>query len=817
MKILKFGGTSLENAAKFLFVSNIIEKNYKSEQIAVILSAPANVTNLLNDIIEKAINKKNILSDVNLIKNIFFKIVSNIYDENKNFPYKIIIEKINNKFEKLKQIIHGINLLNQCPDNIRAKIICYGELLSVTIMDGILQSKYYKVTIIDPVKNLLVIGKNYLDSIIDIPISTKRINEINIPKNHIILMAGFIAGNKNNELVVLGRNGSDYSAAILSVCLKGNICEIWTDVDGVYTCDPKIVKDAKLLKFLSYQEAIEFSHFGAKVLHPKTILPISQFNIPCLIKNTINPNSIGTIICQNSNENTMFIKGVANLNDIAMFNISSSKMNNMTKISSRILSSMSSIGIWMILIIQSSSEFDINFCILQNYVKITRNILENEFQLELKNKLLKPIKIIEKLAILSVIGSGIKNQEENVFSKIFLALARNNINIFAISQGSLQNSISIVIKNDSIMSGVKAVHSVLFNKNSIIELFLIGIGGVGKALLDQLGAQQNSLKLKHIDILVYGIANSKKFLINTNGINLKDWNKNFSIATDLFDINSLINLSKTNNLINPVVVDCTSDNNIANQYPILLSNGFNVVTSNKKANTSSLKYYKEIRLAALHTNKKFLYETNVGAGLPVIENLKNLLNAGDKLIHFKGILSGSLSFIFGKLEENIPLSKAIKQAQQLGFTEPNPKDDLSGIDVARKLLILAREIGLKLELKDILIEPILPKDFNYISNTNNFIEQLTVLDKIFSDRIKKTKKIGKTLRYIGIINKEGQCQVKLDEVDKRDPLYDIKNGENALVFYSKYYQPVPLVLRGYGAGNNVTAAGVFSDILRVLP
>lgn len=814
MKILKFGGTSLANAKKFLSVSKIIKTSFEKEQVAIVLSAPEKITNLLINTIEKAISEKNVQSDIYIIKNIFSKITTDIYIKNSNFPYKKITDIIEHKFLKLKHIFHGISLLNQCPDNIRAKIICFGELLSIVIMDGILKSELYKTTIINPVKSLLAIGE-YLNSTIDINTSTQRINAINIPKNHIILMAGFIAGNKNNQLVVLGRNGSDYSAAILSVCLKGNVCEIWTDVDGIYTCDPKTVKNAKLLKSLSYQEAMELSYFGAKVLHPKTIAPISKFQIPCLIKNTENPNSIGTIICKHSDDTKMPIKGIAHLNDVAMFNVSGFGIHSMTSIISRIFSTMSLSRIEIILIMQSSSEVNISFCISQHHVNKTRNILENEFQLELKNKLLMPIQIIEQLTILSIVGSGIEIQK-NILYKTFLALSKIHTKIFAIVKGSSKCSISIVIENNFSISGIKTIHHALFKKNRIIELFLIGIGGVGTTLLKQLNKQQHSLKLKNIDLRVYGIANSKKFLVNMNGINLNSWNQSLSMSTQSFEINDLVQMSKNSTLINPILVDCTSDQKIAHQYPTLLNSGFNIVTSNKKANTSSLKYYQEVRLAALCANKKFLYETNVGAGLPIIENLKNLLHSGDKLIHFRGILSGSLSFIFGKLEDNVSLSEATRQAQKLGFTEPNPKDDLSGIDVARKLLILARETGLQLELSDIKIDPILPKEFNSISNTNDFMIQLKKLDQIFFEKMEKTKKLGKTLRFVGIIEKGGHCQVKLDEVEKTDPLYEIKNGENALAFYSKYYQPIPLVLRGYGAGNNVTAAGVFSDILRIL-
>ncbi|XBC41426.1 MAG: bifunctional aspartate kinase/homoserine dehydrogenase I [Buchnera aphidicola (Nurudea yanoniella)] len=815
MKILKFGGTSLENSKMFLCSTKIIENNSKNDQIAVVLSAPGKITNFLANAIEKSIKNRNTLSEMSEIKNIFSKLITNIYQKNNNFPYNLVQEIIKKKLLKLQSLLNGISLLGKCPDSSRAKIICYGELLSVIIMKNVLKAKSYKITVIDPQENLLAIG-DYLNSTVDIHASTIRINAMNISKHHIILMAGFIAGNKKNELVVLGRNGSDYSAAILSVCLKGKICEIWTDVDGIYTCDPKHVKDAKLLQSLSYQEATELSYFGAKVLHPKTIAPIAKFKIPCLIKNTKNPNAPGTIICENSNDTTFPIKGITYLNNITIIYISKYKIKNMITIASRIFSVLYSNQIEIILVTQFSSEFDISFCICKNNTQKTIDILETEFQLELKNKLLKPIKFIENLSILSIIGSGI-NTQKKFFSKIFSTLSKSNTSIFSISNESSKNSISIVLQNDCILSNIKAIHNSLFNNEKTIELFLIGIGGVGKTLLHQIKKQNNWLKLKNINIKICGIANSKKILCNINdGIDLNFWKKFFLETTKPFKINDLILLSKNNTLINPTIIDCTANQEIANQYSILLESGFNVITSNKKANTSNMQYYKKIRSSASHSKKKFLYETNVGAGLPIIENLKNLFYAGDELIHFRGILSGSLSFIFGQLEENIPLSEATKKAHELGFTEPNPKDDLSGIDVARKLLILAREIGLNLELENIKIEPILPETFNNISNTKHFMIKIQELDHIFSNRIKKAKKHGKTLRFVGIIEKNRTCTVKIEEVEKHDPLYEIKHGENALAFYSKYYHPIPLVLRGYGAGNIVTAAGVFSDILRIL-
>lgn len=814
MKLLKFGGTSLANAEKFLCVSNIIEKNIQYEQIAVVLSAPAKVTNYLVSVIEKTIQNDKILETISLAETIFIQLINNLSKMQSNFPYQKIEETIKNEFNQLKNIIHGIALLKQCPDSIRAIIISRGEILSVLIMKSILESKKYNITIINPVENFLSVG-NYLDSTVNIPESKKRINRINIDKNNIILMAGFIAGNKQKELVVLGRNGSDYSAAVLAACLNANCCEIWTDVDGVFTCDPRNASHARLLKSISYEEAMELSYFGAKVLHPRTIEPISQFKIPCFIKNTNNLQSSGTLICQKNDSEKRFLKGVTHLNHIAMFNISGLYIKNTENIVPRIFSAISRKNIKIVLITQSSSENKINFCIFEHDIEKISSSLKKEFQLELKNGLLNPFKIKNNLSILTVVGSNIY-KKHNIASKIFSSLGKSQINVLATAQGSSKHSISLVIKKEHITNAINYVHNALFSNKKIIHIFLIGIGGIGSTLLKQISKQKLFLDKKNIEIKICSIANSKKILILDNLNNLNDWKKHFKKSNAEFNFKVLKKIIENTHLSNSVIVDCTSDQLLSEKYVYFLNNNFHIVTSNKKANTGTWSYYQEIRSTCLKTDKKFLYETNVGAGLPVINTLKNLFKTGDDLIRFKGILSGSLSFIFGRLEEGSLLSEATKEAKELGFTEPHPFDDLSGIDVARKLLILAREAGYQIELKDIIIDPLLPKNFKKDENIDDFLLNLKKLDSYFLEQVNQAHSSGNVLRFVGTIEKQGKCFVRIEEVDINDPLYKVKNGENALAFYTNYYQPIPLVLRGYGAGNDVTASGVFSDLLRTL-
>ncbi len=815
MKVMKFGGSSLADAQRYMGVMEISMETHRKDGAAVVLSAPKGVTNALSLLCDEAAQSKDFGELFAKLDMTLHSIAKELHAHFPNFDIEQVSAFIDERLTSLAAQLEGVRLLGMAPPAVTAGILSLGEYVSVTLFSHLLTAKGVSNQIIDPVDHVVAEG-DYLDSIADLQASRARFDQIPTDGSELLIMPGFVAANTCGEKVTLGRNGSDYSAAILAACINAECCEIWTDVDGVYNADPNQVEGAVLLDKLTYQEAMELSYFGAKVLHPKTIGPIAQFHIPCWIKNTLNPSALGTLISAEPSERWTSVKGISQLDDMAMFNVAGPGMKGMVGMASRVFEVLANANISICLITQSSSEYSISFCIHEKDASKARDVLEDAFALELQNQLLDPIEVRTGLAIVTLVGDGMRHQK-GLAARFFNALAQARVNNVAIAQGSSERSISTVIEGRKGKKAVKVIHQNFFSNSHTLDVFLVGCGTVGAELLKQIQKQQAELRSRNIRLNVYGIANSRQLLLDTQGIDLsEDWSSRLSASDVALSTGVLKSFVNDNALVNPVVVDCTSSEQVADQYLDFLGQGFHVVTPNKKANTKSLDYYHQLQQIAQQTNRQYLYETTVGAGLPVIDNLQKLLSAGDTLESFEGILSGSLSFVFGELEDGKSLSEATKIARDKGYTEPDPRDDLSGMDVARKLLIMAREANMALELEDIEIDSVLPSTFDDSGDVDTFLANLRQLDDTFSQRVKAAKQEGKVLRYVGSI-REGKCRVSIQAVPLDQPLAAVRNGENALAFHSAYYQPIPYVIRGYGAGATVTAAGVFADILRTMP
>jgi len=808
--VQKFGGTSLAGLKGFNASADIIEGHASGRRVIVVLSAVKGVTDQLLETIDTAVEGGNGAQYLEQAIDSERKIIDELSKQGISTP-------LAGKFLEVQQsdLIRreeGIRLLGQCPDETRAKILASGEGFSSRLMVDLLRHRGCSVQWSDT-DVLPLANDSWLDALVDIeaavPLLAKRLEE----GTRITVLPGFYGRNTDGGIQLLGRNGTDYSAAAIAAATGADLCQIWKDVDGFFSADPRIVSNARCLDEVSYDEAMELTYFGAKVISAKALAPLAGKQIPCEVRNTFDPSKPGTLVHSGA-ERTHVVRGISHLHDVTSITLQGGGLRGRVGIARRVMDALASEAISILLIVQSSSEYSITLCVRRGDEIKARKALEEEFHFERLHGLIEEISVQSDRAVVSLVGDGMKRYR-GIAARFLTAISSAGVNVEVLAQGSTECAIAVVVKGKAAQSAMRACHTAFFSHSTHIDVILLGCGNVGGELLSQFQRQAENLSEHHADLRVRAIANSSKLLVADDVLDLDCWREDLNEKGRSWSIDDVILIRENLGLLNPTIIDCSSDEELAAQYVRFLSSGFNVVAANKKANTASMEYYREMREVAAMNFRKFLYETNVGAGLPVIDTMQGLIRSGDELQTFEGILSGSLSMIFGLIEDGIPLSAAVAKAMELGFTEPDPRDDLSGMDVARKLLIVAREVGLQMELDDIHIEPAVPLDAVRHVDHSELIGALQSLDEDFSARVRTADAEGKVLRYVGRIE-DGKCRVAIEAVPSSKPLGAIRDGENALVLHTRYYQPIPLVLRGYGAGAAVTAAGVFGDILRTV-
>lgn len=814
MIVMKFGGTSVGSAERILQLISIVRKRAEHSHVVVVVSALSGVTNLLEEACQLAAAQDESFKAV-------VEAIARRHDEcigsipfSSSVSSKLIVQ-VREPLQRLGEICKGLFLVGDLTAKTKAHIMSYGELLSSRIVAAAMEHEGLIPIWVDSRKTI-VTDNQYLSARVDFPATNKRIKDEIVSGTRIYVAPGYIARSNSGESTTLGRGGSDYTAAIFAGALDAEVLEIWTDVNGMMSADPRLVRDTITIPEMSYEEAMELSYFGAKVIYPPTIQPAMAKQIPIVIKNSFQPEHPGTTVSKHPQHGPYYVKGLTSIQDIALITISGTGMIGVPGIAQRMFHALAQERINILFITQSSSEHSICFAVTRSDATKALHAIEQAYEFELASAKIDPVHIENDLGLVAVVGDGMR-ERSGVAGKIFSLLGENGINIRAIAQGATERNVSFVINQHNVAKALNVLHEGFFlSRYKTIHLFLLGAGNVGATLIQQIAiAQRSFLEAGNLDIKVCGIANSKKMLLDPNGIDLSAWMPSLQEKGRARSLSEWRSEIKAFNLRNSILIDVTAAEEVSEIYPDMLASSVHVVTANKIAASAPYKVYKHMKELALTHNVKFLNETNVGAGLPVIKTIRDLVLTGDRIHRIEAVLSGSLNYIFDRVgSDGCMFSVAVTEAREKGYTEPNPALDLSGKDVMRKILILSREAGLELEMDDIENKPFLPSTTLATDDWNQLHKNLETLDDRFEgDRIKLAAQ-NKRWRYMATLD-QGKVSTGLEEIDSTHPAYHLKGTDNIILIWTDRYTQRPMVIAGAGAGPDVTASGVLADVISI--
>lgn len=808
MKVLKFGGTSVGSVKSILSLKQIVENEAKKQPVVVVVSALGGITDKLISTSRLAVNgDEEWKNEFNAMADRHHQMIDTIITETK--AREDLFKKVDALLEQLRSIYFGVFLIHDLSEKTLDAIESYGERLSSLIVSTLVKgSKWFDSR--EFIKTVDKNGKHVLDA----GLTAKLVEETFSDVPRISLVPGFISSDRDSkETTNLGRGGSDYTAAIIAAALNAEILEIWTDVDGFMTADPKVIKTAYTINELSYVEAMELCNFGAKVIYPPTIYPVCVKNIPIKVKNTFNPNGAGTIIKNKIENNQKPIKGISSISGTTLITVTGLSMVGVIGVNRRIFTALANEGVSVFLVSQASSENSTSIGVRDQDAEKAVSVLNNEFAKEIQTGAMFPMHAESGLATIAIVGENMKHTP-GIAGKLFGTLGRSGISVIACAQGASETNISFVIDGKYLRKSLNVLHDSFFlSEYKVLNLFICGVGTVGSKLIEQIRSQYEELKEhSRLKLNVVGIASSRNAIFDREGLDLDNYREQL-YESEPSSPAKLRDTVLAMNIFNSVFVDCTASKDIAELYQTFIERNISVIAANKIAASSKYEDYLKLKTTALMRGVKFRFETNVGAGLPIIGTINDLCNSGDKILKIEAVLSGTLNFIFNEISADVPFSETVRRAKEQGYSEPDPRIDLSGTDVVRKLVILTREAGYKVEQEDVVKNLFVPDEY-FTGSLDDFWKKLPQLDNGFEMKRKELDASGKRWRFVATMD-GGNTSVALKEVDRNHPFYNLEGSNNIVLLTTERYKEYPMLIQGYGAGASVTAAGVFANIMSI--